>query len=298
MAGEFLVESYLQRVKSHLQGGQVLINRAISARRIIFDLVDINSRPTLATLINQFDSQGNKLKTATFRYLDKSLFESESQLYLRPTNMTDRERIALLSIFHCAADTIFTPLNETKRGTLQVLQIVVANRIRDVAGFTTPLGYEPNPKMISAIDTMMGEADALFEQCRIISALNTELANVIPRVSQLKNATKEKSLKHSFAVDLLAGIGEFARTHDFYKLFNAVKKVKDANKSASLALNLCVRETPVIEQINVIVMRYEPLFLKDKKLCASILSIFAQREKQNQLEMKLERPGHVSLSQL
>ncbi len=306
MAGELLlIEYYLQRVKAQLQGGAESVNRAISNRRFIFDLRDINGRPTLATLANQFDANGNKLETATFRYLDETLFESESQLYLRPDNMSDRERIALLCIFHCAAaDGIFTPLNQTKRGILQVFQIVVANRIRDVAGFTAPLGYEPNPKMIKIIDAMMQEAEELFEQCQTIAALNAELTKTVPHLSELKHATKEKSLKHTYTVELLAAIGAFARSHDFYKLFNAAQKVKSANKWISCNLNLCVRASPVIDEICGILMFYEPKFLKNEKLLAAIFkTFFAQQDQKKVPEQlknsnnKLERTIHKSFEQ-
>jgi hypothetical protein len=117
MSGASLIYDYLYRVKS-LFTDKIYINRAISKRRIIFDLTDINSHPNLTTLKKQFNSDGNKLKSATYRFIDSAGSEGEIQLFLRSDNITDRERIALISIFHVAANAVIGDLIEMDRGII------------------------------------------------------------------------------------------------------------------------------------------------------------------------------------
>jgi hypothetical protein len=222
MPSVLIIENYLQNV-INIFGNEKHINVAISQRALIYDPAhprDSKTPPNLSTLQNQFYANGNKRRSATFRFVDKDRAESDIQLFFRPDNITDRERIALLSIFYAATHFAFSPLNVLSRGTVEVMQIVIAKRIRDLAGFTTPLGYEPRPEMIAALRAMMKELDVIYEQCLTISDLNYHLLSTVPKLSRIKNNTKDKSVKHEFVVDILAAIGDFSRTHDFYKLFD------------------------------------------------------------------------------
>jgi hypothetical protein len=271
---------------------RALINRAIRKRRLLLDYADINSSPTLESLRKQFDAEGNLRDKAACRFIDDLRLQTDYKYLLRDEN-TDRERIALISIYQYSADCIVAPADTIDLAVAEALQLLVSRQIRHVAGFTKPLGYKPKPEMITELNSLRDQCADLQQRALLIAKLIYELRSCVPPLAAVQRRLRPKPdteiinqsdlRKYAFIRIIFESINKFSRTHDFVTLFSKIKEIKRLNDRQLGDLNCRKRITPLINNMYGVMVRHEPLIMNSSLQGYMVQTFFREKLKHEAL---------------
>ena len=236
-----LTTNYLTAIRDYMSNAEQ-INAAISIRGIIIEDPARKGKSgndaTLASIQQQFGKDGNRLPDATFAYHEPERREREKNRFLSD-NLTDREQIALASVYFAAGVSATNQHagNKAALNLLDALQVVVANELRGTTFFAPAAaqGYTVNPAVITKIQTMLDNAPQLTQaassDARWKETLQGEFYKLsLQKQSILKQAgtMKPQELKgkeaEKFKIisNMITAIDKFGQNYDLKELANVL----------------------------------------------------------------------------
>jgi hypothetical protein len=151
-----LAKAYIKKVVEALSNPEE-INKAVRDRQILIKdpTKNTDNRETLQTLFDQFDpATGTKAQGATYGFHDPKRTADEAARFINPGS-SDWSHVAQVAAYFKGSELI-SP-NKTSNQCLDIIQIIVANELRDVFGFTEPRGYELNNDTKVKLDSLLSE---------------------------------------------------------------------------------------------------------------------------------------------
>jgi hypothetical protein len=262
------------------------INEIIKKRHILTNWNLHNDRTDLAELANEFDDEGNRSQYATFQYVNEDRFNAQVRLHLRPRFISDREKIALIAIFFNTAEILADyPLQNS---ILEALQLIIARRIRHVAGFDTPHGYAPRKHMLEVLNDSLNDVAMIYEEALVSATFKLKLQEKVSRLSAYSNRlrpagkplekmSEHKLQKYGYISDILDAINHFSKTQSYMDFFGTISHVKSLNQKRLKLLPCKSRVTAIINEMYLLAIEHEAKFF-GKNICATTLSLFYHKK--------------------
>jgi hypothetical protein len=257
------------------------INDAINFRGMLINEPAKGNIATLADVADQFDAQGNRTDTAQFTMHNPDRANLEIK-YLIGADKSDREDITFASVyFKQGADMLANNRMVAYAPKLgDVLRPTVANELRDVVGFTDPLGYTPRAEFIAKVNSLLETKNfndmvkAIVTNFKAIPAITaagrsakefaenhiSDKLTGIRKTDDFKTSDQRKYesyvTKYSLLQQTYNAAIEFAGSCDRNKLIETMVEIKRENETRKTGiLGIKTKTTDIINQVTLLSQR-------------------------------------------
>ena len=235
-----LVKTYVEGLTATLANEQT-VNAAVKERQMIINEPSkgTNNRGTLADNFDQFDKDGMMQPHHEFIFHEPKRVQKEQARYTRP-DMSDFEKIAFTAAyFKVGSDMVFDYMNAPKAiKCLDVIQVLVANQLAPVAGFTQPRSYQVNEFTAGMLTTIKENPAELGKRAQEIALFTEKLQGLAGPIIERKKEILKRGVKNDpdtlkpadkqkldIVVAALTAIGDFATNFDMKNLSVAVATI-------------------------------------------------------------------------
>jgi hypothetical protein len=180
------------------------INAAVKERQIIINDPSKGNRQTLSAVRDQFDPDtGNQKADALFTLHNPDRVAGERNRYLSP-EMSEWEKIAFAAVyFKAGSDMTAANLNNPMAmRCIDAIQVIIANELRTVAGFTHPRGYELNEFATAQLTNFLKteKLNSIAQEATITAEFTAKLQTIsapfAERRKEILGRAKIKTLTH------------------------------------------------------------------------------------------------------